>query len=79
MIAAFPAAEIADAMLPRFLVRPALVLRTCPTTATKAKLFGEPGSAFRVAPVRSLHVQPTASSKAILIDGQFMAGIRDAV
>ena len=79
MIAAFPAAEIADAMLPGFLVRPAPVLRGKPYDRDQGQAVWRARIGIPSRPVRSLHVQPTASSKTILIDGQSMAGIRDAV
>jgi hypothetical protein len=78
MIAAFPAAEIADAMLPGFGCN-LLWFFAMPYDRDQGQAVWRARIGVPSRPVRSLHVQPTASSKAILIDGQSMAGIRDAV
>ena len=71
MIAAFPAAEIADAMLPGFLVRPAPVLRAKPCAPVHAQ-------GRSVSP--DWNVVPNSRALSLgahggLVDGQSMASI----
>jgi hypothetical protein len=74
LIAAFLVAAIAVAVLARFRLRPASVLRGMTSAPAKADLFRQPGSPLRIAGCCHWMFTRHVPASTILVDAQSMAG-----